>query len=111
MIELTIKAFMEQRLSVPVSMEVPSNPPERFVVLKVSHNPLEDYLEQATLVADSYAGSLLEAAKLNKQVISSMDDLVELDEIAGSHRGGDYPLTDTQNKRYRHQAVQLITHY
>lgn len=111
MIELTIKAFLERILPCHVYMRFPDDPGSRFVVLELEHNPRENHIESAILVADSYGESQLEAAKLNELVKSALDELTELDDIAGSHRGGDYPFFDTKHKRYRYQAVQNITHY
>lgn len=111
MIEFIVKEFMEQRLLVPVFMEFPKNPSERFVVLKKGDSGRENLLDAAMLVADSYAESLLEAARLNEQVKAVLDDLIQLDAVSSSRRGGDYPAFDTKNKRYRYQAVQNITHY
>lgn len=111
MIELTVKEFMEGRLSVPLYMEFPEDAPESFVVLRKGDSGREDFLDSAMLVVDSYAPSLLGAAQLNEQVKAVLDDLISLDTVSSSRRGGDYPLTDTKNKRYRYQAVQTITHY
>ncbi len=111
MIELLIKSFLESKLPQRVYMEFPSKPPERFFLLRRSGQGREDMLETSTLVLDSYAESLLEAARLNEIGKAAMDELSELDEITSSKRSGDYPLEDVQNKRYRYQAVQTITHY
>lgn len=111
MIEITIKNHMAERLGVPIFFEFPSQPPSTFVVLKVSGNGRENLLDAATLVADSYGPSLLEAAKLNDRVKTALDELTDLPEISSSRRAGDYPVFDTQNKKHRYQAVQNITHY
>lgn len=111
MIEITVKDYVGKSLQVPVFMEFPENPPKRFVVLKKGDSGRENYLDSAMFVADSYAESLLEAAKLNEQVKDILDMLTELDSISSSRRAGDYPAFDTKNKRYRYQAVQTITHY
>lgn len=111
MIEIEIKDFLSASLNVPIYFEFPKKPPDTFVVLKKSGNGRENLLDAATLVADSYAPSMLEAAKLNDWVKLALDALTELDEISSSARAGDYPVFDTQNKKYRYQAVQNITHY
>lgn len=111
MIEITVLDYMSNNLPVPVYMEFPSDPDNRFVVLRKGGSERENLVDTSTFVADSYAESLLEAAKLNEQVKAALDSLIELDTISGSKRGGDYPFYDTQNKRYRYQAVQNITHY
>lgn len=111
MIELTVKEFMEGQLSVPLYMEFPEDAPGTFVVLRKGDTSREDYLDSAMLVVDSYAPTLLEAAQLNEQVKTVLDALISLGVVSSSRRGGDYPLMDTKNKRYRYQAVQTITHY
>jgi len=111
LIEITARDYAAKNLPVPVYMEFPSDPPERFVVLKKGDSSRENLLDGAMLVTDSYAESLLEAASLNEQVKSVLDSLVELDSVSSSRRAGDYPAFDTENKRYRYQAVQKITHY
>lgn len=111
MIEITILDYMSKNLPVPVYMEFPTDPTNRFIVLRKGNSERENLVDTSTFVADSYAESLLEAAKLNEQVKAALDSLVELDAVSSSKRGGDYPFYDTQNKRYRYQAVQIITHY
>lgn len=111
MIEITVLSFLTERLPVPVFAEFPSNPPERFVVLRKADSGRENLLDSAMLVADSYGGSLLDAARLNEQVKAALDALPEIDAISSSRRGGDYPAFDTKNKRHRYQAVYNITHY
>lgn len=111
MIELTVKEFMEPRLSVPLYMEYPEDPPDSFVVLKKGDSGRENFLNSAMLVAESYGPYLLAAGRLNEQVKVILDDLIELDTVSSSRRAGDYPAFDSKNKRYRYQAVQNITHY
>lgn len=111
MIEITVLDFLTEKLPMPVYMEFPSNPDTRFVVLRKGDSSREDWLKSAMFVVESYAESLLEAAKLNEQVKAVMDNLTDLPEISASKPAGDYPLTDTKNKRYRYQAVYNITHY
>lgn len=111
MIEKIVLDHLAARLPVPVYMEMPSEDPSRFVVLRKADSDRENLIDSAMFVADSYAESLLAAARLNEQVKLAMDNLAELDQVAASQRGGDYPLMDTQNKQYRYQAICTITHY
>ena len=111
MIEIIVRDHIDQKVDVTVYMEFPKDPPARFVVLRKADSGREDLMDSAMFVAESYAESLLETAKLNEQVKTALDSLVELDAVCSSKRGGDYPFLDTKNKRYRDQAVQNITHY
>ena len=111
MIEITVKNFVEKKLLVPVYMEYPNNAPDRFVILDRSETSRENHIDTSMFVAQSYAESKLEAAKLNEQVKTVMDSLVEVDEISCSELNSDYPFLDTKRKRHRYQAVYNITHY
>lgn len=111
MIELTVKEFIEARITVPLYMEYPENPPDSFVVLRKGDSERDNLLDSAMLVVDSYGPSLLEAARLNELVKAVLDNLVLLDCVSSSRRGGDYPAYDTNNKKHRYQAVQNISHY
>ena len=111
MIEITVMSFLSKRLPVPVYPEYPSNPPERFVVLRKADSSRENLLDSAMFVADSYAEPLLKAAKINEQVKAALDALPEINAVSSSRLAGDYPAFDTKNKRHRYQAVYNITHY
>jgi hypothetical protein len=54
---------------------------------------------------------MFEAATLNEQVKQAVFDSVSLDEITAVSLNSDYNYTDTATKRYRYQAVFVITHY
>lgn len=111
MIEKIVRDFLSQKLTVPVRMEVPSDPPESFVVLEKTGSGRSNRISTATIAAQSYAKSMLDAAELNEQVKAAMDDLIDLDEVCRSQLNSDYNFTDTASKRYRYQAVYDITHY
>lgn len=111
MIEVTIRNHLEQMLFVPVFMEFPEDPPDRFVVLKRGDTTRENWLETATFIPESYETSMMCAAKLNQRVKDAMDALTNLDSISASDLAADYPAFDEKNKRYRYQAVYNVTYY
>lgn len=111
MIETIVRDYLEQMISVPVYMEFPENPPDRFVLLKKGDTTRANLLESTVFIPESYAESMLRAAKLNALVKAAMDGLTRLTEVAGSQLGADYPAFDEKNNRYRYQAVYNISHY
>lgn len=110
MIEIVVLDYLAAKLPVPVCMEIPSAPPNRFVVLRKADGGRVNLIDSAMFTIRSYAESLLEAAKLNEQVKTAMDSLPELDEIFSSYRNGDYPFPDTNIKRHCYQAVYDLTY-
>lgn len=111
MIEIIVLDYLADVLAVPVYMEIPEKPPERFVVLKKADSRREDFLYQSMFLARSYGGTLLEAAQQNEQVKTAMLGLAALPEVSGCYLTGDYNFTDTAAKRYRYQAVFDIYHF
>lgn len=111
MIEILIRDFLEQMLSVPVFMEFPEKPPDRFIVLKKGDTTRENWLETTAFIPESYENTMMDAAKLNKLVKAAMDSLTDLPEISAAKLATDYPAFDEKNKRYRYQAVYNVTHY
>lgn len=111
MIEKIVYDYMSEVLPVPVCLEVPENPPERFVLLEKTGSGVENHIYSATIAVQSWAETLFEAAELNEQVKATMDGIVQLPEICRCRLNSDYNFTDTATKRYRYQAVFDIVHY
>lgn len=110
MIEKTVKDHLED-LGVPVCLEVPASPPEKFLVVEKTGSDRSDRLYRAMIVVKSYGKSLLEAATLNESVLACMDTLAEEAEVSACRLNSDYNFTDTASKRYRYQAVFDVYHY
>ena len=110
MIETTVLNYLKEALTVPVRMEMPENPPRRYVVLEKTGSSRTNRLNTATIAAQSYAESLVEAAKLNEEVKAAIDNMIELDAISACRLNSDYNFTDTQTKNYRYQCVYVITY-
>lgn len=111
MIEITILNHLSDLLDVKVCMEVPEDPPDRYVVLKKADSRREDLLYRTMILARSYGPTLLAAAELSHQVVNAMLTLPALPEVSGCHLTGDYNFTDTDSKQYRYQAVFDIYHF
>ena len=109
MIEIIIKNYLAEKLSVPVVLEVPANPPKSFVLLEKTGSSREEHIDRAMLAIQSYAPSMYDAARLNERVKAAMDSAAELDAVSASRLNSDYNFTDTTTKRYR--AVYDLVYY
>ena len=105
MIEKIVLDYLNSVLSVPVYPEKPESPPKRYVIIEKTGGSRENFINSATLALQSYAESLFLAAELNKEVITAMDNIIMIDDIAKSKYNTDYNFTDTSKKGYRYQAV------
>lgn len=111
MIEPTIIAYLDAALDVPVSGAVPSNPPASFVTVEKTGGRRTNKIDSATIAIQSWAASIAEAAALNDQVKTAMENIVQLDSISSCDLNSDYNYTDSTRKRCRYQAVFDVVYY
>lgn len=111
MIEKIVQDFLADRLPVPVWMEIPPNPPERFVLLEKTGSYEEEGLHYATLAMQSYGKTLWNVLQLNQAVKNTMEHLDELDSICRVELNNDYHFSDPATKRRRYQAVFDVVYY
>ena len=111
MIEKIIYDYLNEALSVPVYMEVPSEPPAKFVIIQRTGGGLTNWVYNSAFAIQSYAGSLYEAAELNETVKAAMLSIVTLNEIASIRLNSEYNFTDSAIKHYRYQGVYDVVHY
>ena len=113
MIEKTVLDYLNDRLDVPVWMEIPKGEvlPEEYVLLEKTGSRRSNHIDSVMMAIQSHADRMENAALLNEEVKQAMDDLIVLDEIGSSKLNSDYNFTDTQKKKYRYQAVYEITHH
>lgn len=111
MIESTVINYLESKLSVPVVGEVPEKNTGKFVVVEKVGSSRTNYLGTATIAVQSYADTLVESAALNALAKSYMLDITDVESITAVRLNSDYNFTDTATKRYRYQALFVITYY
>lgn len=111
MIEEVILGYLSKSLDVPVFMEEPAKPPQKYIIIDKLGSSEKNRLSSATLAVQSYGGSLYEAARLNHTVKTAMRDTVTLDDVISCKLNSDYNYTDKETKRYRYQAVFDIRYY
>lgn len=111
MIELLILNFLKDE-GFTAYMQMPEKSPSfPFVIIEKTGSSRYNRINTSTIAIQSYADTMYEAAVLNDQVKTAMEEAVGLDEITKVSLNSDYNFTDTRTKRYRYQAVFDITHY
>lgn len=110
MIEEVILSYLERTLDVPVYKEQPEEQIEKYVLFEKTGSSRKNYINHVTIVFQSYADSMYNAAKLNEIVKSAMDNIIYEEDISKSSLNSDYPFTDTTKKKYRYQAVYDLTY-
>lgn len=111
MIELIVRNYLISKLNIPVVLEHQTNLPKRYILLEKTSGKRNNYLNSSTIAIQSYAESLLEAAKLNEKIKNVMFDLIEVNEVSRVDLNSDYNFTDSETKQYRYQAIFDINYY
>ena len=110
-IEIYICQYLNRVSGTPAFGEIPKQAPDSFFVVEKLGSGRENLIDSATIAVQSYAPSLLEAARLNEVIKDSMLDIVTLDAVASIRLNSDYNYTDMATKSYRYQAVFDIVAY
>lgn len=111
MIEIIIKNYLAEKLSMPVVLEVPADPPKSFILLEKTAAAVRRILTVRCWQSSPTRRPCMEAARLNERVKAAMDSAAELDAVSASRLNSDYNFTDTTTKRYRYQAVYDLVYY
>lgn len=114
MIETDVVKYLSGCLEVPCYMEMPEGMPDASFVLveKTGSSFVNRTIYTAAFAFQSYAPTLLEAAKLNDMVKAAMKRIDEhCDTVTRSELNSDYNFTDTTSKNYRYQAIFDLTYY
>ena len=110
MIEKILLDYLNRELDVPVYMEKPSDKPSRYVLIEKTSGGIENYVNSATIVIQSYAESMYQAAFLNETIKKVMEGIIALDAVSKARLNSDDNYTDTSKKQYRYQAVYDVVY-
>lgn len=112
MIEKTVRDFLAAKLDpAPVYLEIPSNPPTKYVFVEKTGSRELEYITTTTFAIQSNDDSLYHASVLNETIKELFADILENEEICSFSKNTDYPFPDADRKAYRYQLVVEITHY
>lgn len=111
MIEKTILDYLKRRGSVEPYMERPPKAPAKYWIVEKTGSGKSDKVPQASIVIQSYAPTLYEAALLNEEAKELMDQITDLDDVSSCSLNSDYNYTDTASKQPRYQAVFDVVHF
>lgn len=112
MIEKIIYDYLNSLQGVTAYTEMPKSFPGNCYLIEKIGDSRENHINHATIAIKSYGDTLYDAMALNEAVKDIMlNNLISLDIVAGVKLNSDYNFTDTTTKRYRYQAVFVVTYY
>lgn len=110
MVEKIMLDYLSANLTVPVFMEEPTDDLTSYVLIEKTGSSETNHIPTATLAFQSYGASLYDAAMLNNTVKQVVNDAIQLDAISSVRLNSDYNFTDTTTKKYRYQALFVVTY-
>lgn len=112
MIEKIVLDYLSRKLTDPVYMETPAAVPQRYVLVEKTGSGVSDHIHSAVIAIQSISSvSLYDAASLNEEVKTAMDEIITLPAISRSELNSDYNFTNTKTKEYRYQAVYDLVYF
>lgn len=114
MIEDIVREHLIDEIQLPVYLEEPGRPPQRYILLEKTGSGGDSAahaVASAMMIIQSYAPSLVSAALLNERVKQAMWRLEADSRVTKVRCNSDLNYTDPQTRRYRYQALFEITYY
>lgn len=81
-----------------------------FVVLEKTGSSKTNHIPTATMAFQSYGPTKFRASELNDKVKEAVESAIVLDSISAVRLNSDYDFTNPATKRYRYQALYVITY-
>lgn len=104
LIEKTIRDYLLEKIkNVPIEVQEPTGE-SKYIVFEVIDRGKEDHINAVTVEFYSYGKSKLEAAALDEELRTAMENIVELDSIFSSKLGGGRDDYNEELKKYRYRS-------
>lgn len=104
LIEKTIRDYLHDKIqNIPIEVEEPTDE-SKYIVFRVIDRGKEDLINAVTVEFFCYGKSKLEAAMLDEELRTAMENIVELDSIFSSKLGGGSDNYDEDLKIYRYRS-------
>ena len=103
--------YLNEKLTPPVSGDVPTPMPAKFVTVEQTGSSEANKIRTATLAVQSWAETRAEAGKLCEEVIGYMEASVSEISISRCALQTSYNYTDVATKKPRYQAVFEVVFY
>lgn len=111
MIEKIVIDYLAAAQQLPVYAEKPVNPEGEYILIERIGGSEVNRIREATVVVQTIAGTLYQAAELAEEIRALMLDIVSLNSVFHcSVNAGPYNYTDTDTKEYRYQTVYTLNY-
>lgn len=109
LIEKTIRDYLLNKIqNVPIEVQEPTNE-TKYIVFRIVDRGKLNLINEVTVEFYCYGKSKFEAASLDEELRSAMEDIVVLNSIFSSKLGGGNDEYDTDLDRYRYRSYFNLT--
>ena len=105
MIEVTLREYLDEKLSAPVYMEVPKTIPSEYVLLQVIDSGRINHVDAATFSIVAISNSLYSAALLRDEIKDALFESTSLNCISHVDQGGEMASVDKANNVYQYELT------
>lgn len=109
-IEQAVYEYLSENLDVPVNFQVPSGPPDLYVLLEKTGSSRDHGLWTVDLAVQTCGKNLLEVIEENEVIKEVLPGIIDLEDVFRCECQTDYNFTNTKTKEYRYQAVFEIVY-
>lgn len=110
LIEKTIRDYLLGKIeNIPIMVEEPENE-TKYIIFRVIERGKIDLINAVTVEFYCYGKSKFEAAELDDELRTAMENIVELNCIFSSKLGGGNDSYDTDLKKYRYRSYFNLTY-
>ena len=111
MLEVTLRQYLAEELSVPVYLEVPKTIPAEYVLLQLIDSGKINQIDAATFSIVAISDSLYNAALLSNSIKEALLDSISLRCISHVDLGGEMSGIDSANKKYQYELTFNFYYY
>lgn len=111
MIEKIVIDYLKSTLTIPVYGVVPDSKPQKFVIVELLDEGIQDHIKKATVSVYSYAKSMYDAELIHESIKEAMQNIVSLNTVSASKITGGGRNTDVSNKLPRYEAKINLFYY
>ncbi len=112
MVEKIIYDYLKDNGPLPAYMERPKTAPAEYCLIEKTGENIANQITTATIAVQAYGSSLFRAADYCSEIVELMRELPHYSGAVSSvkvNTNGNF--TDVAAKKYRYQAVFLVTYY
>lgn len=112
MVEKIVYDYLNDNGPLPAFMERPETAPAEYSLIEKTGENIRDQITTATIAVQVYGKTLFRAAEYCNEVVALMRQLPYYSGAVSAvkvNTTGNF--TDVANKKYRYQAVFLVTYY